>query len=147
MTVGCTADMLLIAYFSGTARNTLSQPNVWLAIFLSIALCVLPVVGFRFLKALLRPTASDKVSRHFSKPETLFLPARHIAEPYCRGLTLLGVHVPAGASVAIRLAPSPLSRRTDFGFWHSSSHLQLGLRLRLFRCGLDCAGVRKQHYF
>ncbi|XP_021236600.1 phospholipid-transporting ATPase ID-like isoform X2 [Numida meleagris] len=47
--------------FVGTARNTLSQPNVWLAIFLSIALCVLPVVGFRFLKALLRPTASDKV--------------------------------------------------------------------------------------
>ncbi|XP_015703848.1 phospholipid-transporting ATPase FetA-like [Coturnix japonica] len=47
--------------FVGTARNTLSQPNVWLAIFLSIALCVLPVVGFRFLKTLLRPTASDKV--------------------------------------------------------------------------------------
>uniref|UniRef100_G1MUV1 Phospholipid-transporting ATPase n=1 Tax=Meleagris gallopavo TaxID=9103 RepID=G1MUV1_MELGA len=53
--------------FVGTARNTLSQPNVWLAIFLSIALCVLPVVGFRFLKALLRPTASDKVRRNFSK--------------------------------------------------------------------------------
>uniref|UniRef100_A0A803XVC7 Phospholipid-transporting ATPase n=1 Tax=Meleagris gallopavo TaxID=9103 RepID=A0A803XVC7_MELGA len=52
--------------FVGTARNTLSQPNVWLAIFLSIALCVLPVVGFRFLKALLRPTASDKVRRNFS---------------------------------------------------------------------------------
>uniref|UniRef100_A0A803YKJ5 Phospholipid-transporting ATPase n=1 Tax=Meleagris gallopavo TaxID=9103 RepID=A0A803YKJ5_MELGA len=51
--------------FVGTARNTLSQPNVWLAIFLSIALCVLPVVGFRFLKALLRPTASDKVRRNF----------------------------------------------------------------------------------
>ncbi|XP_065596134.1 phospholipid-transporting ATPase ID-like [Cyrtonyx montezumae] len=47
--------------FVGTARNTLSQPNVWLAIFLSIALCVLPVVGFRFLKTLLRPTASDNV--------------------------------------------------------------------------------------
>ncbi|KAM6391649.1 putative phospholipid-transporting ATPase IM [Rhynochetos jubatus] len=47
--------------FIGTARNTLSQPNVWLAIFLSIALCVLPVVGFRFLKAQLKPTPSDKV--------------------------------------------------------------------------------------
>lgn len=91
-------DMLSIVYFSGTARNTLSQPNVWLAIFLSIALCVLPVVGFRFLKALLRPTASDKVRRHFSKPETLFLPARLIAEPYCRVLALLGAHIPAGAS-------------------------------------------------
>ncbi|XP_068781065.1 phospholipid-transporting ATPase ID [Struthio camelus] len=49
--------------FIGTARNTLSQPNVWLAIFLSIALCVLPVVGYRFLKTQLKPTASDKVLR------------------------------------------------------------------------------------
>ncbi|KAM6186860.1 phospholipid-transporting ATPase ID-like isoform 2-T2 [Sarcoramphus papa] len=47
--------------FVGTARNTLSQPIVWLAIFLSITLCVLPVVGFRFLKAQLKPTPSDKV--------------------------------------------------------------------------------------
>ncbi|NXW57373.1 AT8B2 ATPase, partial [Eurystomus gularis] len=47
--------------FIGTARNTLSQPNVWLAIFLSITLCVLPVVGFRFLKAQLKPTPSEKV--------------------------------------------------------------------------------------
>ncbi|KAG6920545.1 ATPase phospholipid transporting 8B2, partial [Chelydra serpentina] len=46
--------------FIGTARNTLSQPNVWLAIFLSIILCVLPVVGGRFLKAQLMPTVSDK---------------------------------------------------------------------------------------
>ncbi|NXV79487.1 AT8B5 ATPase, partial [Atlantisia rogersi] len=47
--------------FVGTARNTLSQPNVWLAIFLSITLCVLPVVGFRFLKAQLMPTPTEKV--------------------------------------------------------------------------------------
>ncbi|TFK01767.1 protein Mdm4 [Platysternon megacephalum] len=49
--------------FIGTARNTLSQPNVWLAIFLSIILCVLPVVGGRFLKAQLMPTVSDKILR------------------------------------------------------------------------------------
>ncbi|XP_039399383.1 phospholipid-transporting ATPase ID-like isoform X2 [Mauremys reevesii] len=49
--------------FIGTARNTLSQPNVWLAIFLSIILCVLPVIGSRFLKAQLMPTISDKVLR------------------------------------------------------------------------------------
>ncbi|XP_059581349.1 phospholipid-transporting ATPase ID isoform X2 [Alligator mississippiensis] len=47
--------------FVGTARNTLTQPNVWLAIFLSIILCVLPVVGYRFLKVQLKPTVSDKV--------------------------------------------------------------------------------------
>ncbi|XP_050799507.1 phospholipid-transporting ATPase ID-like isoform X1 [Gopherus flavomarginatus] len=49
--------------FIGTARNTLSQPNVWLVIFLSIILCVLPVVGGRFLKSQLMPTISDKVLR------------------------------------------------------------------------------------
>uniref|UniRef100_A0A8C3E323 Phospholipid-transporting ATPase n=1 Tax=Corvus moneduloides TaxID=1196302 RepID=A0A8C3E323_CORMO len=57
--------------FIGTARNTLSQPNVWLAIFLSITLCVLPVVGFRFLKAQLKPTPSDKVRRYLIEPEIL----------------------------------------------------------------------------
>ncbi|XP_010140691.1 PREDICTED: phospholipid-transporting ATPase ID-like, partial [Buceros rhinoceros silvestris] len=60
--------------FIGTARNTLSQPNVWLAIFLSITLCVLPVVGFRFLKTQLKPTPSDKVRRYLVKPEILLTP-------------------------------------------------------------------------
>lgn len=46
----------------GTARNTLNQPGVWLAVLLCVALCVLPVVAFRFLKAQLRPTASDQVT-------------------------------------------------------------------------------------
>uniref|UniRef100_A0A663N7L0 Phospholipid-transporting ATPase n=2 Tax=Strigidae TaxID=30459 RepID=A0A663N7L0_ATHCN len=54
--------------FIGTARNTLSQPNVWLAIFLSITLCVLPVVGFRFLKAQLKPTPSDKIKEAKKRP-------------------------------------------------------------------------------
>nr|XP_060617075.1 phospholipid-transporting ATPase ID-like [Anolis sagrei ordinatus] len=47
--------------FVGTARNTLNQPAVWLSVGLCVALCVLPVVGFRFLKMQLRPTISDKV--------------------------------------------------------------------------------------
>ncbi|KAJ6663018.1 hypothetical protein lerEdw1_010839 [Lerista edwardsae] len=49
--------------FVGTARNTLNQPVVWLAVLLCVILCVLPVVGFRFLKAQLRPTVSDQVLR------------------------------------------------------------------------------------
>uniref|UniRef100_A0A8B9QGV1 Phospholipid-transporting ATPase n=1 Tax=Apteryx owenii TaxID=8824 RepID=A0A8B9QGV1_APTOW len=49
--------------FVGTARNTLSQPSAWLAIFLSVTLCVLPVVGYR-LKAQLKPTETDKVRRY-----------------------------------------------------------------------------------
>nr|XP_020656339.1 phospholipid-transporting ATPase ID-like isoform X1 [Pogona vitticeps]XP_020656340.1 phospholipid-transporting ATPase ID-like isoform X1 [Pogona vitticeps] len=47
--------------FVGTARNTLNQPNVWLSVFLCVILCVLPVVGFRFIKMQLRPTISDQV--------------------------------------------------------------------------------------
>ncbi|XP_038259336.1 LOW QUALITY PROTEIN: phospholipid-transporting ATPase ID-like [Dermochelys coriacea] len=60
--------------FIGTARNTLSQPSVWLAIFLSIILCVLPVVGSRFLKAQLMPTVSDKVLRKIREAKKRPLP-------------------------------------------------------------------------
>ncbi|KAH0627756.1 hypothetical protein JD844_008045 [Phrynosoma platyrhinos] len=48
--------------FVGTARSTLNQPDVWLAVALCVALCVLPVVAFRFLKTELRPTIGDKVA-------------------------------------------------------------------------------------
>ncbi|XP_077570328.1 phospholipid-transporting ATPase ID-like isoform X2 [Stigmatopora nigra] len=47
--------------FVGTARNSLSQPNVWLTIMLTSILCILPVVSYRFLFILLRPTINDKV--------------------------------------------------------------------------------------
>ncbi|XP_077377783.1 phospholipid-transporting ATPase ID-like [Festucalex cinctus] len=47
--------------FVGTARNSLSQPNVWLTIVLTSILCILPVVTYRFLFILLRPTINDKV--------------------------------------------------------------------------------------
>ncbi|XP_036451727.1 phospholipid-transporting ATPase ID [Colossoma macropomum] len=47
--------------FIGTARNSLNQPNVWLTIFLTALLCVLPVVAFRFLLIQLQPTVNDKV--------------------------------------------------------------------------------------
>uniref|UniRef100_F7D760 Phospholipid-transporting ATPase n=1 Tax=Ornithorhynchus anatinus TaxID=9258 RepID=F7D760_ORNAN len=46
--------------FIGTARNTLNQPEVWLSIFLSVILCMLPIAGYRFLKAELKPTTNDK---------------------------------------------------------------------------------------
>ncbi|KAM6470600.1 phospholipid-transporting ATPase ID-like isoform 3-T3 [Liasis olivaceus] len=49
--------------FVGTARNTLNQPKVWLSVCLCVSLCVLPIVGFRFLKMQLKPTLSDKVLR------------------------------------------------------------------------------------
>ncbi|XP_024908720.1 phospholipid-transporting ATPase ID-like isoform X2 [Cynoglossus semilaevis] len=47
--------------FIGTARNSLNQSNVWLTIFLTSTLCVLPVVTYRFLLIQLSPTINDKV--------------------------------------------------------------------------------------
>uniref|UniRef100_A0AAX7TTY7 Phospholipid-transporting ATPase n=1 Tax=Astatotilapia calliptera TaxID=8154 RepID=A0AAX7TTY7_ASTCA len=46
--------------FIGTARNSLNQPNVWLTIFLTSILCVLPVITNRFLMIQLCPTINDK---------------------------------------------------------------------------------------
>ncbi|KAM7391144.1 hypothetical protein PAMP_021856 [Pampus punctatissimus] len=50
-----------VFHFIGTARNTLNQPNVWLTVFLTSFLCVLPVVTYRFLLVQLCPTINDKV--------------------------------------------------------------------------------------
>lgn len=46
---------------SGTGRNSLNQPNMWLTIFLTTLLCAFPVLAYRFLYLLLRPTINDKV--------------------------------------------------------------------------------------
>ncbi|XP_043943078.1 phospholipid-transporting ATPase ID-like [Protopterus annectens] len=53
--------------FIGSARNTLSQPRTWLAIFLTIILCVLPVITYRFIKSVLMPSYSDKVRYKISQ--------------------------------------------------------------------------------
>lgn len=60
--------------FVGTARNSLNQPNVWLTIFLTSLLCILPVVAFRFILIQLRPTINDKV-RYKVRKEALPAPA------------------------------------------------------------------------
>uniref|UniRef100_A0A671VZH1 Phospholipid-transporting ATPase n=1 Tax=Sparus aurata TaxID=8175 RepID=A0A671VZH1_SPAAU len=59
--------------FIGTARNSLNQPNIWLTIFLTSLLCILPVVAFRFIVILLRPTINDK--KHKVKKIKCALPA------------------------------------------------------------------------
>lgn len=46
---------------AGAARNSLSQPCIWLTILLTAALCILPVVTYRFLLFQLCPTINDKV--------------------------------------------------------------------------------------
>uniref|UniRef100_A0A672N8D3 Phospholipid-transporting ATPase n=1 Tax=Sinocyclocheilus grahami TaxID=75366 RepID=A0A672N8D3_SINGR len=54
--------------FIGTARNSLNQPNVWLTIFLTTILCILPVVAKRFLFIQLKPTINDKVRQAKAVP-------------------------------------------------------------------------------
>nr|XP_014350658.1 PREDICTED: phospholipid-transporting ATPase ID-like isoform X1 [Latimeria chalumnae]XP_014350659.1 PREDICTED: phospholipid-transporting ATPase ID-like isoform X1 [Latimeria chalumnae]XP_014350660.1 PREDICTED: phospholipid-transporting ATPase ID-like isoform X1 [Latimeria chalumnae]XP_014350661.1 PREDICTED: phospholipid-transporting ATPase ID-like isoform X1 [Latimeria chalumnae] len=53
--------------FIGTARNSLTQPSVWLSVFLTTILCVLPVVAYRFFMVMLRPNFSDKLNYMISK--------------------------------------------------------------------------------
>nr|XP_019584821.1 PREDICTED: phospholipid-transporting ATPase FetA-like [Rhinolophus sinicus] len=47
--------------FLGVVRNTLSLPLLWLSVALSMVLCILPAVGYQFLKPLFCPSTVDKV--------------------------------------------------------------------------------------
>uniref|UniRef100_A0A8C0CJ81 Phospholipid-transporting ATPase n=1 Tax=Balaenoptera musculus TaxID=9771 RepID=A0A8C0CJ81_BALMU len=46
-----------IFQFLGVARNTLNLPQMWLSIVLSVVLCMLPVIGYQFLKPLFWPVS------------------------------------------------------------------------------------------
>uniref|UniRef100_A0A671X4M5 Phospholipid-transporting ATPase n=1 Tax=Sparus aurata TaxID=8175 RepID=A0A671X4M5_SPAAU len=48
-------------HFVGSAQSTLLQPVVWLTIALATAICIVPVLAFRFLKVDLKPQLSDTV--------------------------------------------------------------------------------------
>ncbi|KAM9310665.1 phospholipid-transporting ATPase ID [Pholidichthys leucotaenia] len=48
-------------HFVGSAQSTLLQPVVWLTIVLATAICIVPVLAFRFLKLDLKPQLSDTV--------------------------------------------------------------------------------------
>ncbi|XP_049757796.1 phospholipid-transporting ATPase IC [Elephas maximus indicus] len=50
--------------FTGTAANALRQPYIWLTIILTVALCLLPVIAFRFLSMTIWPSESDKIQKH-----------------------------------------------------------------------------------
>ncbi|XP_070336393.1 phospholipid-transporting ATPase FetA-like isoform X3 [Odocoileus virginianus] len=53
--------------FLGVARNTLNLPQMWLCVVLSIILCMLPVVGYQFLKPLFWPVSVDQDSSRFCR--------------------------------------------------------------------------------
>ncbi|XP_061633577.1 phospholipid-transporting ATPase ID isoform X2 [Phyllopteryx taeniolatus] len=48
-------------HFVASAQSTLLQPVVWLTIALATAICIVPVLAFRFLKLDLKPQLSDTV--------------------------------------------------------------------------------------
>ncbi|EHB09968.1 Putative phospholipid-transporting ATPase FetA [Heterocephalus glaber] len=50
-----------IFQFLGVARNSLNQPQLWLSIILSTVLCIIPAIGYIFLKPLFYPVSVDKV--------------------------------------------------------------------------------------
>uniref|UniRef100_A0A8D3EET1 Phospholipid-transporting ATPase n=1 Tax=Scophthalmus maximus TaxID=52904 RepID=A0A8D3EET1_SCOMX len=50
-------------HFVGSAQSTLLQPVVWLTIALATAICIVPVLAFRFLKLDLKPQLSDTKKR------------------------------------------------------------------------------------
>ncbi|XP_069865527.1 phospholipid-transporting ATPase FetA-like [Dipodomys merriami] len=59
-----------IFHFLGVARNTLYQPQMWLCVILCVMFCIIPVIGYKFLRPLLWPLSVDKVYgkiRHFMK--------------------------------------------------------------------------------
>lgn len=47
--------------FLGVARNSLTQPQMWLCLILSTVLCMMPLIGYNFLRPLLWPINVDKV--------------------------------------------------------------------------------------
>ncbi|EGW07890.1 putative phospholipid-transporting ATPase FetA [Cricetulus griseus] len=47
--------------FLGVAKSNLKQPQMWLCVILSTVLCLIPVIGYNFLKPLLWPVNVDKV--------------------------------------------------------------------------------------
>uniref|UniRef100_A0A672J8C2 Phospholipid-transporting ATPase n=1 Tax=Salarias fasciatus TaxID=181472 RepID=A0A672J8C2_SALFA len=68
-------------HFVGSAQSTLLQPVVWLTIALATAICIVPVLAFRFLKLDLKPQLSDTVRKHTKTSPTLICPSlllRHV---------------------------------------------------------------------
>uniref|UniRef100_A0A3P9PSV5 Phospholipid-transporting ATPase n=1 Tax=Poecilia reticulata TaxID=8081 RepID=A0A3P9PSV5_POERE len=100
--------------FIGSAQNTLLQPVVWLTIALATAICVVPVLAFRFLKLDLKPQLSDTV--------------RHTQ------LVRQKRRKPAGSVSEGRLGARGGSRRSGYAFSHQEGFGELitsGKNMRL----------------
>lgn len=76
--------MFVYVYFcmflgAGSAQSTLLQPVVWLTIALATAICIVPVLAFRFLKLDLKPQLSDTVRKHKHTDESIFFIATTVS--------------------------------------------------------------------
>uniref|UniRef100_A0AAQ5Y6F4 Phospholipid-transporting ATPase n=1 Tax=Amphiprion ocellaris TaxID=80972 RepID=A0AAQ5Y6F4_AMPOC len=103
-------------HFVGSAQSTLLQPVVWLTIALATAICIVPVLAFRFLKLDLKPQLADTKRR---KPV-----GRSVGGPW-RGV---------GSVSEGRLGARGGSRRSGYAFAHQEGFGELitsGKNMRL----------------
>ncbi|XP_055020272.1 phospholipid-transporting ATPase ID isoform X2 [Boleophthalmus pectinirostris] len=123
-------------HFVGSAQSTLLQPVVWLTIALATAICIVPVLTFRFLKLDLRPQLSDTV-RH---TQLVRLKKRKLAGR-CAGGHWRG----ASTMSEGRLGARSGSRRSGYAFAHQEGFGELitsGKNMRLSSLVLGSFGSK-----
>uniref|UniRef100_A0A8C7Y7R9 Phospholipid-transporting ATPase n=1 Tax=Oryzias sinensis TaxID=183150 RepID=A0A8C7Y7R9_9TELE len=117
-------------HFVGSAQNTLLQPVVWLTIALATAICIVPVLAFRFLKLDLKPQLSDTVRYTQLVRQKRRKPA---------GRSMGGVWRGTGSVSEGRLGARGGSRRSGYAFAHQEGFGELitsGKNMRLSSLGL-----------
>ncbi|XP_059845434.1 phospholipid-transporting ATPase ID-like [Hypanus sabinus] len=117
--------------FIGTARNALNEPLVWLTIFLTAVMCVLPVILLRYLYTELKPTFSNKLQQQIRQMK--LLPPKQITTPVRR----------------------PSSRRSAYAFSHQrgfgaliTSGRNMPIKSRNFnpsKAGTSSRGDKEKH--
>ncbi|XP_041844181.1 phospholipid-transporting ATPase ID isoform X2 [Melanotaenia boesemani] len=112
-------------HFVGSAQSTLLQPVVWLTIALAAAICIVPVLAFRFLKLDLKPQLSDTVRYTQLVRKKRRKPA---------GCSTGGAWRGAGSLSEGRLSTRGGSRRSGYAFAHQEGFGELitsGKNMRL----------------
>ncbi|KAM7383468.1 hypothetical protein PAMP_003116 [Pampus punctatissimus] len=112
-------------HFVGSAQSMLLQPVVWLTIALATAICIVPVLAFRFLKLDLKPQLSDTVRYTQLVQQKKRKPV---------GRTVGGAWHSAGSVSEGRLGARGSSRRSGYAFAHQEGFGELitsGKNMRL----------------
>ncbi|XP_056299898.1 phospholipid-transporting ATPase ID isoform X2 [Pseudoliparis swirei] len=112
-------------HFVGSAQSTLLQPVVWLTIALATAICIVPVLAFRFLKVDLKPQLSDTVRYTQLVRQKKRKPVGRSVGGVWRGL---------GSVSEGRLGARGSSRRSGYAFAHQEGFGELitsGKNMRL----------------